>query len=128
MHIESMPHYLVVSGHRRREERIHQECLQARFEGTSTSNVQGIHIGRSTVMEEQVEDEAIEEMLADFEATKDSQGTTHLGEEDQTPIHESARTPLYDGGSYSILRTCLELLNLQALYGWSNTSVTSLLK
>ena len=67
-------------------------------------------------------------MLVDFEASKDSQDTTHLGKEDQTPIHEWAHTPLYDGGSYSILWTCLELLNLQALYGWSNTSVTSLLK
>ena len=67
-------------------------------------------------------------MLADFEATMDSQDTIHLGEEDQTPIHETACTPFYDGGYYSILWTCLELLNLQALYGWSNTSVTSLLK
>ena len=103
-----MPHYSVVSGQRRQDKRIHQERLQAHFEGASTSNVQGIHIDTSRVMEEQVmEEQGIEEMLADFEASKDSQDTTHLGEEDQTPIHESARTPLYDGGSYSILWTCL---------------------
>ena len=56
MAIELMPHYLVVGGQKRQEERIDQECLQAHFEGTSTSNVQGIRIGMSTVMEKQVKD------------------------------------------------------------------------
>ena len=31
--IESMPHYSMVSGQRRQDERIHQERLQAHFEG-----------------------------------------------------------------------------------------------
>ena len=118
-----MPHYSVVGGRKRQEEIIHQERLQAHFEGTGISNLQSIDTSTSIVMEEQViRDEPIEEMLADF------QDTIHFSKEFETPIHEAARTPLYDGGSYSILRTCLELLNLQAIYGWSNASVTSLLK
>ena len=60
MAIESMPHYLVASGQRRQAKRIHQERLQAHFQGTNTSNVQGIHIGTNRVMEEQVNEEGIE--------------------------------------------------------------------
>ena len=74
------------------------------------------------MMEEQVRVEPVEEMLVDF------QDTIHLGEEVQIPIHETACTLLYDEKSYSILHTCLELLNLQELYRWSSASVKSLLK
>ncbi len=76
--IESMPHYSVVGGRKRREERMHQERLQAHAEreGTGTSNLQ------STVVEEQIRDEHIEEMLADFLDTHDKidEDTIHIPE------------------------------------------------
>ena len=40
----------------------------------------------------------------------------------------AAREPLYSGASFSVLRASLEILNLQTSYGWSNTSVDSLLR
>ena len=64
--ILSMPHYSVVGGRKRQEERMHQERLQAHIEGTSTSNLQSIDTSKDTKMEEQIRDEHIEEMLVDF--------------------------------------------------------------
>ena len=43
-------------------------------------------------------------------------------------LWEPASTPLCDGSRASILRTCLEILNLQSIYGWSDASITSLFK
>ena len=85
--IESMPHYLVVGGRKRQEERIHQERLQAHFEGTGIRNLQSTDTSASTGMEEQViRDESIEEMLADF------QDTIHFPEEFETPIRGGTHT------------------------------------
>ena len=36
--------------------------------------------------------------------------------------------PLWEGTSMSKLRACLEILNLQATYGWSDTSVSALMR
>ena len=66
-----MPHYSMVGGRRRQEERVYQERLQAHIEGTDTSNIQGIDTGTNIVMKEQVRDEPIEEMLANFQGTMD---------------------------------------------------------
>ena len=41
---------------------------------------------------------------------------------------EKANTALYEGCTYSTLRACLEILNLQAMFGWSSTSVDALLR
>ena len=49
-----MPHYLVVGGRKRQEERIHQERLQTHFEGTGISNLQSIDTSTSTMMEDQL--------------------------------------------------------------------------
>ena len=38
-----------------------------------------------------------------------------------------ARLPLYVGARISVLRTCLSILNLQSIFGWSDTSVSKLL-
>ncbi|MCO5566700.1 hypothetical protein L7F22_020378 [Adiantum nelumboides] len=39
-----------------------------------------------------------------------------------------ARMPLYNGAKISVLRTALAMLNLQSIYGWSNTNVTELFR
>ncbi len=39
-----------------------------------------------------------------------------------------ARLPLYKDARISVLRACLAMLNLQSIYGWSDTSVTKLFK
>ena len=41
---------------------------------------------------------------------------------------EAAHTALYEGCSYSILRASLEILNIQATFGWSNAGVDALLR
>ena len=41
---------------------------------------------------------------------------------------DAARKPLYAGSTYSILRASWELLNLQAMFGWSSASVDALLR
>lgn len=39
-----------------------------------------------------------------------------------------ASTPFFEGSRSTVLRTCLALLNLQTIYGWSDASVSSLFK
>lgn len=45
-----------------------------------------------------------------------------------TDMKHNACTPLYEGSRISCLKTVLELLNLQASFGWSDKSVTELFR
>jgi hypothetical protein len=40
---------------------------------------------------------------------------------------EKARTPIYDGASFSVLWAAMEIMNLETSFGWSNASVDALL-
>jgi hypothetical protein len=50
------------------------------------------------------------------------------GDDENNPIQRLAQTKLYEGSDVSTLSTLLLLLNLQAKYGWSDTSINALLK
>lgn len=116
----SMPHYSVVGGRQRREERIHQQNLQGQFEESINEEVEHNH------MEEEVH---MEDMIGDFYEDRESPMRTGANNEDEeTILDDTAKMALYEGCQYSLLCTCLELLNLQTIYGWSNASVTSLFK
>jgi hypothetical protein len=67
------------------------------------------------------EEEEYAEVIEDF---------FHLpqGDVEDNPIQRLAHTKLYDNSDVSTLLTVLLLLNLQAEYGWSDTSVHALLK
>jgi hypothetical protein len=67
------------------------------------------------------EEEEYVEVIEDF---------FHLpqGDDEANPIQRLAQTKLYDGNDVSILSTLLLLLNLQAKYGWSDTSIDVLFK
>ncbi len=67
------------------------------------------------------EEEEYAEVIEDF---------LHLprGDDEDNPIQRLAQTKLYDNSDVSTLSTLLLLLNLQAKYGWSDTSVDALLK
>lgn len=74
-----------------------------------------------------MEDDNIDEMLADwFPAVHAMPNVEH--DIEYTKLSEEASTPIYNGSSLSRLSTTLLILNLQAKYGWSNTSVSALLK
>jgi hypothetical protein len=50
------------------------------------------------------------------------------GDVKDNPIQRLAQTKLYDNSDVSTLSILLLLLNLQAKYGWSDTSVDALFK
>jgi hypothetical protein len=50
------------------------------------------------------------------------------GHDENNPIQRLAQTKLYEGSDVSTLSTLLLLLNLQAKYGWRDTSINVLLK
>ena len=43
-------------------------------------------------------------------------------------MRKLARLPLYNGAKIFVLRASLAMLNLQSIFGWSDTSVLALLK
>lgn len=45
---------------------------------------------------------------------------------EEVELKRLARLPLYVGARISVLRTCLSILNLQSIFGWSDTSVSKL--
>ena len=115
-----MPHYSIVGGRQRIGERVHQESLQS-HRGSAKDVPEDNE--NEDILEEGVHivDEDMNEMMYNFFEEENNEGAN-------TPLRKAAKKPLYDGSKYSLLRTCLELLNLQTVYGWSNTSVTSLMK
>ena len=115
-----MPHYLVVEGRQRTWERVHQEILQSH--GATQD------IAKDDESSDHIEDEDMNETICNFFEGHVPPIEEGNNEGDETPLQKATKTPLYDGSQYSVLRICLDLLNLQRVYGWSNASVTSLLK
>lgn len=127
--LETMPHYSVVSGRQRKAARVHHEELQSHVAKHPTFEEPANESSEDMEDNNVMEDEHMEEMINDFfGAQVPNRNSEEINEGDETPLKDAAKTPLYEGSPYSILRTCLELLNLQTMYGWSNASVTSLLK
>ena len=46
--------------------------------------------------------------------------------QEEEVMRKLARLPLYPNARISVLRTCLAMLNLQTIFGWSDTSVSQL--
>lgn len=140
------PHWSVLGGESqtRRAERARQEGMLG-LRGHAPNMV--LEVGSSSQATEagnreertddphrEIEGDRLEEMVADLLAREEDQMC-----EDDCPCEEEAeriedillngaRSPLYEGASYSVLRSVLEILNLQAVFGWSNASVDALLK
>lgn len=130
--LETMPHYSVVGGRQRRAARVQQEELQSTIAEQQPAFDERAHESYESnedVEDNNMEDEHMEEMLHDFfgaHVPHDRGEDNNEGNE--STLQDAAKTPLYEGSQYSILRACLEILNLQTMYGWSNASVTSLLQ
>ena len=97
------------------------------------------------VIQEDEEHEELEEILehdmddmmhALIDGTED-RGLAHEGVEEmrrrmenasqeEKELRRLARLPLYHGAHISVLRACLSILNLQSIFGWSDTSVSKL--
>lgn len=75
------------------------------------------------------ENEIMDNLINDVYEHPDVEGS-HVEEAfvsaEENMLREEMNTPLYPGAKTSRLATSLLLLNLQAKYKWSNTSVTSL--
>ena len=79
-------------------------------------------------------DEDLDDMIERF-FTQDvdesimDHGDSNIDTKDKTLQKSSkqAWTPLFTGSKTSVLRTCLSILNLQTIYGWSDASVNALL-
>lgn len=71
-------------------------------------------------------DEGLDDMMDAF--FRPSKSHVHVMSEFESIMHELQSTPLYDGSSMSKLHACLSILNLQATYGWADTSVSTLLR
>ena len=77
------------------------------------------------LLHQMVEDLLAQEAIAKCEEDCPCVDTVQKGE---ALLLGKANTPLYEGCTYSTLRACLEILNLQAMFGWSSTSVDALLR
>ena len=82
----------------------------------------------------QVEDDLLHQMVEDLlareaiaECEEDCPCIDSV-QKSEALLLEKANTALYEGCTYSTLRACLEILNLQAMFGWSSTSVDALLR
>jgi hypothetical protein len=73
----------------------------------------------------------MEDMIEDLYRPARRQGSGRQAREgptsDLSTLLQIARTPIYDGASFSVLRAAMEMMNLQTSYGWSNASVDALL-
>jgi len=58
----------------------------------------------------------------------DGEGEEPEATYDEVRLGQHVSTPLYERCQYLTLHATLELLNLQTMYGWSDTSVTGLLR
>jgi hypothetical protein len=139
--IDVTPDWRVMGGRMRKHERLRQRAVTEE-EGRSSGAMGGpssfyeghtsdpIALPRPHM---DVEEDRLEDMVEDLLAREDD------GCEDECDCDEvlqstedmlllGARTPLFEGAEYSKLRASLEILNLQAMFGWSNSSVDALLK
>ena len=78
-----------------------------------------------TILHEMVEDLLLHEAQDVCDDDCACEATTQRAEDG---LLDAACKPLYAGSTYSILRASLELLNLQAMFGWSSASVDALLR
>ena len=78
-----------------------------------------------TIMHEMFEDLLFRE--AQDDVCDDDCARKAPAQRDEQGLLDAARKPLYAGSTYSVLRASLELLNLQAMFGWSSASVDALL-
>ena len=78
-----------------------------------------------TIMHEMVEDLLLCEAQ---DVWDDDCACNTAAQRDEDGLLDAARKPLYAGSTYSVLRASLELLNLQAMFGWSSASVDALLR
>ena len=86
------------------------------------------HVGmKDTIMHEMVEDLLLREAQQD-DICDDDCACEAAAQRDEQGLLDAARKPLYAGSTYSVLRASLELLNLQAMFGWSSASVDALLR
>ena len=80
-----------------------------------------------TILHEMVEDLLLREAQQD-DIYDDDCACEAAAQRDEQGLLDAARKPLYAGSTYSVLRASLELLNLQAMFGWSSASVDTLLR
>lgn len=83
------------------------------------------------VTQESLHDIDMEEMIEAFYEVSDGDEEdcdTHTEDPIIKGLRSLASTPLFEGSRASILQTCLALLNLQSIYGWSYASVSALFK
>jgi hypothetical protein len=78
-----------------------------------------------TIMHEMVEDLLLREAQ---DVCDDDCACDAAAQRDEQGLLDAARKPLCAGSTYSVLRASLELLNLQAMFGWSSASVDALLR
>ena len=86
-----------------------------------------------TDMDEMIDAFHITDHTEEDEAVPIHEGGCHMQERSNEPatkeeveLRRLARLPLYAGTRISVLRTCLSILNLQSIFGWSDTSVSKL--
>jgi hypothetical protein len=76
-------------------------------------------------------DQQMEDMIEDINRPALRQGSTRQAREgptsDFSTLLQLARTLIYDGASFSMLRAAMEIMNLQTSYGCSNASMDALL-
>ena len=80
-----------------------------------------------TIMHEMVEDLLLRKAQQD-DVCDDDCACEAAAQRDEKGLLDAARKPLYAGSTYSVLRASLELLILQAMFGWSSASVDTLLR
>jgi hypothetical protein len=77
-------------------------------------------------------DQQMEEMIGDLHQERDRTSRSRRpgrteSTDDLQALLDEAKTPLYVGATFSVLRASMEIMNLQTSYGWSNASVDALL-
>lgn len=82
----------------------------------------------------EIEDTMLHEMVEDLllreaqDVCEDDCACEATAQRTEESLLGAARAPLFDGSAYSTLRASLEILNLQAMFGWSSSSVDALLR
>ena len=113
--------------------------LQQRRRLSEEIPIDDSHILEAEAMEEEAMDEMmdafyqLDEDITHFDSNVDKQEASSNAREEQIEPEEEimrklAHLPLYEGAKISVLRASLAMLNLQSIFGWSDTSVSALFK